>query len=271
MTDKRRFRNACFTINNYDDEDVQNLKSWDKISYLKFAHEIAPSTGTPHLQGYVEFKGQVSGTQMKKRFPKIHYEYRYANSTAQQAAKYCNKGEVVEIGEISAQGKRTDLDALIEYMDTNTNLNDIKKNFPKQSLLYGKKIRDFIILGYEHRTEKPHVVWLWGAAGTGKTREATDCDDYFIVTNSKFWDGYTQQKRVIFDDFSGCEYESQYRFLLRILDRYKISVEIKGGSIPLNSPEIYITCEFPPSHYWNGNQLAQIERRCAEIRQITQT
>ena len=46
--------------------------------------------------------------------------------------------------------------------------------------------------------------WVWGETGTGKTRRAVDdaksMGSYFIKSNNKWWDGYTDQKTVILDE-----------------------------------------------------------------------
>ena len=47
-----RNRNYCFTFNNYPDTSlVDNLI----CKYIAYSKEVAPTTGTPHLQGYVTF------------------------------------------------------------------------------------------------------------------------------------------------------------------------------------------------------------------------
>lgn len=48
----------CFTINNYTQADIDAILALDhsRIMRLAVGKEVAPSTGTPHLQGYVRFK-----------------------------------------------------------------------------------------------------------------------------------------------------------------------------------------------------------------------
>ena len=48
----------CWTLNNYSEEEVQNIQDSVKneklgIKFLIFGKEVAPTTGTPHLQGYL--------------------------------------------------------------------------------------------------------------------------------------------------------------------------------------------------------------------------
>lgn len=45
-------------LNNYSEEEVQNIQDSVKneklgIKFLIFGKEVAPTTGTPHLQGYL--------------------------------------------------------------------------------------------------------------------------------------------------------------------------------------------------------------------------
>jgi len=49
-----RVRRWRFVVNNYTEEDITQLKNAE-YKYIVFGQEIAPTTGTPHLQGYVEF------------------------------------------------------------------------------------------------------------------------------------------------------------------------------------------------------------------------
>lgn len=58
--DERGFRALrsyawCFTLNNYTDEEIRRLESLE-CERLVVGKEVAPTTGTPHLQGYIRFK-----------------------------------------------------------------------------------------------------------------------------------------------------------------------------------------------------------------------
>lgn len=83
-------RNWCFTWNNYSDADLSNIITFfdeNQASYIigKEKGEL----GTPHLQGYVEFKKYIRIEECKKISPKIHWEKRLG--TQEQAIKYCMK------------------------------------------------------------------------------------------------------------------------------------------------------------------------------------
>lgn len=64
-----RHRNFCFTFNNYPDTElVDNLV----CKYIAYSKEVAPTTGTPHLQGYVTFATVKSLNQVKALLPGCH-------------------------------------------------------------------------------------------------------------------------------------------------------------------------------------------------------
>lgn len=118
-----RFRNACFTINNPPMDENQGPgayqePSWcpEKMRYLGYALERGTS-GTVHWQGYVELRSQLTLQSLKVLLGNNpHLEGR--KGTAQQARDYFalpgeKPGETLqeakEFGELSSQGKRSDL------------------------------------------------------------------------------------------------------------------------------------------------------------------
>ena len=65
--DRTNLRKWCFTINNYTEEDEQNLLDEltpDKVVYAIVGREKGES-GTPHLQGYVYFKRRLKMSTAK--------------------------------------------------------------------------------------------------------------------------------------------------------------------------------------------------------------
>ena len=89
----------CFTINNYNDDDIAKIKSYEN-NYLIFGREVGEN-GTPHLQGYIEFKTNRKLERLKREFHQTaHLEKR--RGKAIEASDYCKKdGNYEEYGEIS--------------------------------------------------------------------------------------------------------------------------------------------------------------------------
>lgn len=101
-----------FTLNN----PVGPLDLTDpRISYSVYQGEIGEE-GTPHYQGYVEFKSTMRLTGLQQLIPGAHWERR--RGTADEARDYCMKEDTreedpIETGVFSGggrQGKRTDLE-----------------------------------------------------------------------------------------------------------------------------------------------------------------
>jgi len=84
-----------------------------------FGRELAPSTGTPHLQGFVAFSGRRRLGAVRTLLPRCHLTS--ARGSAQQNRAYCIKdGAYEEFGDVptSSQGKRSDFNDLIQWLST---------------------------------------------------------------------------------------------------------------------------------------------------------
>jgi hypothetical protein len=95
-----RTRRWVLTINN-PDLTKEQLKDYVinhyKTRYLIIGNEIAPTTGTPHFQMYLEFHNPATFNQLKKRFPTAHIQI--ANGSAEDSKIYCSKdNDYIEYG-----------------------------------------------------------------------------------------------------------------------------------------------------------------------------
>jgi len=109
----------CFTLNNYTPEQEQALRGAvgsTGILYMLYGREVAPTTGTPHLQGYL----QCNHKKMQRINTKLGIFVQAQKGTATQASDYCKKdGDFVESGDFDAsvpglkgKGARSDLEAV---------------------------------------------------------------------------------------------------------------------------------------------------------------
>lgn len=87
-------------------------------NYLVIGKEVGES-GTPHLQGYIQLKKKSRLAGVKKIIGnRCHIEQ--CRGTPKENRDYCTKDkQFVEFGQLTPQGRRTDLDELVEDITTN--------------------------------------------------------------------------------------------------------------------------------------------------------
>lgn len=175
--DNNKARRWAFTWNNYTEDNVNYLKSLtDKqCDYIVFGFEKAPDTGTPHLQGYIEFstpltqlttKGRLDPI-LKKKSPvhiKSAYKVRQANfnyctksdtKDAEAIAKY--GGEYIEvIHRQKEQGKRTDWHDMYDFLKDKPDFAEFAEVYPETAIKYASGI-DRVIAGIIDKQSKDEV------------------------------------------------------------------------------------------------------------------
>lgn len=265
--EKNSVQSWCFTINNYTEEIYQQFISQESI-YTVCGREICPTTGTPHLQGYVYFATKKSFKQLKKLYPTANF--RNANGTPEQASMYCKKSDkdYFEKGDCPRQGKRSDLDdvrqvianggGMRQVVDITTSYQSVK--MAEQILKYKEKPRNW----------ECDVFWFYGKTDTGKSRAAFELageDAYPCLSTGKWFDGYDAHEDVVIDDMRRdfCKFHE----LLRLLDRYPYRVETKGGTRQFKPKRIYITSPYPPQELFETREdLGQLLRRIKQIKEF---
>lgn len=254
---EKRFRGWVFTKwSNCDFESI-------KCKYIVVGHEFAPTTGKEHWQGYVEFKDPKGISAVKKIFNDNGMYLWKRKGTPEDASIYCKKDkEYVEYGQISQQGKRTDLEVLRKMIKEKKEDFEIVEEVT--SLMAVKCIDTVRNKMIAPRTEKPRVEWLHGETGCGKSRMAVekfnnDYDSCDFVNG--FLIGYTGNDNVLFDDFRG---QIPLNTLLKMLDRYKCVVNTKGGCCHFSPKYIIFTSPFDYKKTYSNcknENLLQLKRR----------
>lgn len=83
----------CFTLNNWSKEELSSIISvFDTKARLYIIGDETGSCGTPHLQGYVEFKAKCRPLNLFT-FKRIHWEK--AKGTREENIFYCSKQKVL--------------------------------------------------------------------------------------------------------------------------------------------------------------------------------
>lgn len=256
------FRNFCFTINNYTNDDIQLMKTLP-YQYLIYGYEKGENN-TPHIQGYCELNKKMRFKALKEIIPRAHIEHR--KSTSEKASTYCKKeGNFFELGSPKKQGDRVDLDNIREIAMED----GMRKVTAIGNLQQINVAQKFLTYNEEPRNWECEVIWLTGPSGCGKSRKAHEmAPEAYSKDNSVWWDGYDGHEDVIIDDFRDSWWD--LTFMLKILDRYALRVQVKGGYRQLRAKRIIITSiKHPTECYLNtGECKKQLLRRIKIIEDL---
>jgi len=278
-------RGWVIVLNNYTDEDVEAWKTLftlQIVTYSCFEKEIGKE-GTPHLQGYAHFPNQRTFGGVKKLCKVFHHaphlEAAVASATmnrnycAKDAARLKDDGLFWEVGTVPGPGKRNDLSEMKDKIKSGE-IRTRKQVFELASGYQAQKMGEIGLQLYApRRTGPPKVEWIYGPTGTGKSEYADsfgyeDTWKSGLAEGRFFFEGYAGQSIAVFEDFRAeC---LSFRQMLRVLDRYNCSVEIKGGSVDFAATHIIITsCHSPDECYGSeGEDLRQLLRRITSVRQM---
>nr|WAE43181.1 MAG: replication associated protein [Cressdnaviricota sp.] len=267
-------RGWCITINNWTPEDLAALKA-EKHDYMVLAPEVGES-GTPHIQAYIYKHSKIGFPGLHKRLkrarlaeaigtPEQNRTYIVGPYTDGEKHKPFNP-DAEEFGQIPRQGKRTDLDeirAVLKETNSMRKVVEIASSYQsvkmaEQILKYTEKPRNF----------KPEVLWFYGPTGSGKSRLAYELlgeDCYTCLSTGRWFDGYDAHENVLIDDMR--KDFMKFHELLRLLDRYAMRIETKGGTRQFLAKRIIITSAYPPQEMYNTREdVQQLLRRIDQVR-----
>ncbi len=263
--------------------ELQNIKNMmdENIKYLIIGEEWAKKDNGEiyhHYQGYIQMKGQNRRKAMKTvlNCDSTHLELQSPNSTNEEARNYCWKGQFETKGTefpqpssityiygtfCEGQGSRTDLIKIKQDLDNGREHYDIVQDRNK-FLSYGryhswffkyKQLRDDD--EYNIMREIIETIVIYGESGTGKTTSILNREgvkNVYILSNSngdnKNWNGYTNQKILLIDDFYGW---IRLNEMLRILDNKPYRVRKLHGYEWAKWTKIYITANTSPTDWYD--------------------
>lgn len=259
-------------LNNYTEDELSALCQLD-CPELVIDKEVGEE-GTPHLHIYLKLAKKARPSKLKALSPRAHWE---VVRNREDCIRYCSKGEVV-LSRLLAPADRSRISSALEAMKRG-GVRAVAREHPDQFVLHYRGFQALELLELSDAPKPiPIVSWYWGDTGTGKTRAAYELvseDNIFIQNgpNSKngamWWDGYHGQKVVIMDDYR--PWWCPFSFLLRLLDRYPIQVQVKGGFVNFIPEQIVITTPKTIEDTFTGDyrtpeDLAQVRRRVHHVK-----
>jgi len=277
----KRARAWCFTENNPTRTNLFPDGLPAGIKYCVYQLEKGEA-GTPHLQGYIYLTRGQRMSWIKKItsktaegvvftvFERAHLME--AKGNQEQNKKYCTKTEgrlegPWELGaEPKGQGERTDLaEAAKELMSSG----DIRAIDPAVFLKYASGCLKLAALAQPPRRDDLKIITIIGPTGIGKSYSVHDMfPDVYVVNmgnSGLWWDGYTGQRAVMFEEFKG---QVQLQKMLQILDPYPLRLEIKGGLVPARFTLCFITSNYTPDKWYKNDEGARDAEMAALARRL---
>lgn len=249
------------TLNIYIEHGKNYLEPTSPIKFIVFQLEKG-ETGTQHIQGYFELRNKkgIRGIKLIKGFETCHLQK--ANGTAQDNITYCSKPEgrikgPYRFGSQMRQGVSQSLISLNDMISRKevTSMEEIRKTFPHEYYHHGRMLQKALNDNQIQRNWKMETYIFVGTTGVGKSCYAWKKwpEAYNVVYptskgNKWWWNFYEGQETIIMD-----EWREQMKFddMLKLLDRYPLTVEGKGTVLKFRSKRIVITTNLDPRTWYS--------------------
>lgn len=281
-------KNICLTVNNWTQADYDSIWNCALFGYVVIGKEVAPTTGTAHLQCYAQLLKRMRLTTVARQIPRAHIEP--AQAKAVDAANYCKKGEqskhewrnfkeygthfglnadFAEKGVLIEQGARIDLREAINTLTQTRSIRRVAETHPEVFIRNHRGITAYALI-----TVDPYVhtncrgIWIYGPPGTGKSHCVREqFPTLFVKPQNKWWDGYDAQECVLLDDL---DTPVLGHYLKIWSDKYSCTGESKGGTVMLRHKVFVVTSNFSIEELFTGahgcdnNMVRAIQRRFYE-------
>ncbi|AXH75335.1 MAG: putative viral replication protein [Cressdnaviricota sp.] len=255
----------CFTVNN----PGTFRPAWvpDQMSYMIYQLEKGEA-GTPHLQGYIAFKGRKRLAQVKDYLcAAAHAEP--AKGSEEQNKIYCSKDDdrlegPWEFGEFQAgrgaQGKRSDLEALTASIKAGATMRQLAENHPRELIKYPTGVEKLhLLLQPAAPTSRDiRTAVLWGPTGVGKSHRVhsrgQQASTYLFTAGRDGWGGYTGQQQVLFEDF---HWDQVTIHMMKLyLDKWPLNLDSRYFNKTAQWTRVWITSQHPPEMWWPAELAA---------------
>lgn len=180
-------KNWCFTLNNWTSEEKQSIIQLipDQIKYVMFSEEVAPTTGTPHLQGYLQLVKKNKMSAVSKLIPRARLET--AKGTPSQNRSYIGKSNPVqEFGNSITTGDRSDIEALKDTVKSGVlSLKRLREEHSEVCAKYPRFVTEYISDNIPPPSLEAHPLRDWQATlNLDLNRPPEDRKVIFIVDYS---------------------------------------------------------------------------------------
>lgn len=231
---RKRSRRWCITLNNYSEDEYNSLMT--KLSQLAQGFIVGKETGsegTPHLQGYIEFKSQREFATIKKLNERMHILR--AEGTRNENIRYCSKE-----GDFFCNMK-------MHYEETPDMLQE-HELYPWQ--------RDIVNNIVNNKPDNRIINWIYDV--TGNNGKSVLCAYLYDNDLAEWIQGgkasdiknvlfNTKKSRDICIDLSrSVENYVSYTVMEELKNGYIYSGKYEGGCKRITTPHVYVFANFLP-------------------------
>jgi hypothetical protein len=273
-TSTKRPRSWQFTLIPYTEEQEAHIMKVSEengsVLFCGFGREVAPTTGTRHLQGAFYLKNGKTLSAAKKVFGIKEMHLAPAHDAGALNRYNKKDGDYWSYGSPPAQGRRTDLESIRQAIVAGESEESIADAHFGVWCLHRKAFKEYRKLKHKWKTG-PREFWIYyGATGTGKSKKAfADFPGAYRLDhpncNTVWWDSYDGEDVVIIDEFYGW---IPYNMLLSLLDRqeYRLSVPTRTGPVPFVATKIVFTTNKKWTNWYpNIPSISALARRVEEF------
>jgi len=277
--DNTRSRGWLFTWNNYPDTYRDTLDELE-CRYVCAGEEVAPTTGTPHLQGYIYFRNAKRLRTMRQLLAGCHLLP--ANGTAAENRAYCSKTREQDLEPNAVFYERGNIPVdpaakgEAERVRWQTAW-DLAKLGDIEAIQPDIRVRQYSALRRIERDFMPAVepltspcgIWIFGLSGAGKSRSVLDAfPDAYPKPRTQWWDGYQGERVVLLDDVDRFDVKLG-GYLKHWADCYAFIGESKGGAKKIRPARFIVTSQYRIEDIWEDAETRDaLNRRFHVIEKV---
>ena len=234
-----RSRGWCFTLNNYEENDIPFFTDTLNTEKYAFQEEICPTTGTPHLQGMIYFANAKYFHEMKQKHRRV--SWRKCNDV-KASLVYCTRiDKRAPGGRVFVKGftikKKLKLIQEEQFYPYQRELLNICNQEPDDRFIYwiwepSGNVGKTSIIKYLLNRFKDSAYYISGGKASDICSQINDFDadiELFLVNFPRTSEGCVS-----------------YNGLEQVKDGLTSSGKYKGGFKLFNPPHVFVMANFPP-------------------------
>lgn len=254
--------NFSVTIMSYTEQECTDLKKLcdDRLKYVLFGRETCPTSGRPHLQGFICFVERMSKKGVLNVFKNIigrddGVTVKCCKGNATSNTFYCQKEKnvLIEYGQVplndaskANETNKRKYSEIIELAEEKS-YKKLKEEYPSEYLRYHRTImsmkKEYDITDLQEPCGKIY----WGPSGCSKTYTARLKKPYTTKIYYEKHRDYNGEEVMLIDELKIEQVRPYYAKLMEWADCYSFDHDVKTlGVIRIRPKEFIVTTNMTP-------------------------